>query len=433
MSIGRGSPEKTPVPKKETESRNNANGPVKSYTLTPEELAKIGEKPAPLFKKWEPTLTRDEYLQNRIDGKSRDDIKLRWFNNEHDKLVKQLREWKLTSPEKESDEMVAKQLSGFTRDMYLERRASGETRTQIMGSLKVYTTPFYSLLEEWGLKDKTVEAKVLAGFKAQEPKGTPADREPEERRCEQPVPTGDRILSRVEQRAVEKEKELNDVTELAETWQDEANRLREDNENLEIQLEEMVAKRKQENEQADRMLLELKQNKDTEINVIIDKWSKIVAERDLVNDGLNDRIDEVNGENNRLKEALEGAAVVANHANARIVELEEEKKIWKMKFEGSVDIGEAEYQRSEEFERENTRLKSEIAIANDVVDSLRSRVRKLEYERERNEGFMFIRVPILQGEHPIGQRVDTVRMVELFASEIESASMDRGRAAMELF
>ncbi|MEF3309491.1 hypothetical protein PV433_11360, partial [Paenibacillus sp. GYB004] len=41
--------------------------------------------------------------------------------------------------------------------------------------------------------------------------------------------------------------------------------------------------------------------------------------------------------------------------------------------------------------------------------------------------------PILQGEHPIGQRVDTVRMVELFASEIESASMDRGRAAMELF
>ncbi|MEF3309302.1 hypothetical protein PV433_10335, partial [Paenibacillus sp. GYB004] len=403
LNVGGG---RIPLVDKDVERRSSANGPVKPGVLTPEEMAelelKLKQKAGPQVKAWEPTLARDQYLHLRIAGKGRKDITLTHFNNEESKLNRQLKEWNLIDRKREEEAMSKKQLDELTREQYLARRAAGETRTKIMRSIGANTVPFYAKLEGWGLKNKAEEDMALGNLRPTEvaPPGiSPADPDTDEERSEQTDPlTGDRILSRVEQRAADKEKELNDVTELAETWQAEANRLREESENLEIQLEEMAAERKRENENAERMLHELKQNKETEINGIIDKWSKIVAERDLVNAGLNDRINELMAENRRL------------------VEIDER--------ESDIAIG---------IFKENNRLRSENESANEVIDKLRIRVRKLEYERERNEGYMFIRLPILQGEHPIGQRVDTVRMVELFASEIESASMDRGRAAMELF
>ncbi|TMV49386.1 hypothetical protein FE783_12790 [Paenibacillus mesophilus] len=104
-----------------------------------------------------------------------------------------------------------------------------------------------------------------------------------------------------------------------------------------------------------------------------------------------------------------------------------------LKDRGEVTEADQAERRISELENENDRLKSEIRVSNDVVDNLRSRVRMLEEERERNKGYVFIRVPVLPGDHPIHQHVGVVGVADRFATEIESASMDRGRAAVELF
>ncbi|TNJ68205.1 hypothetical protein FE784_00645 [Paenibacillus hemerocallicola] len=155
-----------PMVDKEVEARSKANGPVVPGQLSPEEMAALNErlaqKAGPQIKPWEPTLSKDDYLQLRIEGKNRRELTLSWFNNEEEKLAKQLREWHIMDRNKEEAAMSKKRLDEFTRDQYLARRVAGESRTKIMRSLGANTDPFYAKLTEWGIKEKAAEDKVLA-------------------------------------------------------------------------------------------------------------------------------------------------------------------------------------------------------------------------------------------------------------------------------
>jgi hypothetical protein len=154
--------------------------------LSPEEMAALNErlaqKAGPQIKPWEPTLSKDDYLHLRIEGKSRKDIMLSWYNNEEEKLVKQLREWQIIDRNKEEAAMSKKRLDELTRDQYLAHRVAGETRTKIMRSLGASTDPFYAKLTAWGIKEKADEDKVLAELRPTDeaqPVGTPAENKQE--------------------------------------------------------------------------------------------------------------------------------------------------------------------------------------------------------------------------------------------------------------
>lgn len=422
---------RTPLVDKEVEKRSSANGPVNQGVLTPEEKAQLEErlkqKAGPQVKPWEPTLSRDEYLQLRNEGKSRKDIMLSWFNNEENKLVKQLREWELIDRSKEEEAMSKKQLDSLTRDQYLARRMRGETRTKIMKSLGVNTAPFYAKLTEWGLKEKAAEEKALAEMR---PADMQADTVPAETQ-EKVVQLDAEQVKAIEEAAAKliTEAELDLIAEKdAEIGRLQAKLKVDEEENANLQAaaihwqkvsEREKASREEEAENAARMLLELKQQKDVEIVRLEGIVAELTEERD------------------KKKEEVQEFASVVLKRDRTIAELEG-------RIEGIIDkwaaiVAERDQiivgfnDKNDKLQQEIGNLRSELTTANEVVDGLRTRVRELEDGRDRNRGYVYLRVPVLPGAHPIQQRIDTVNMVDRFAMEIESASMDRGRAAMELF
>jgi hypothetical protein len=291
---------------------------------------------------------------------------------------------------KEEAAMSKKRLDEFTRDQYLARRAAGESRTKIMRSLGANTDPFYAKLTEWGLRDKNVELQVLAPLiAAASPAPTPVtDDEPWEPKAEtavsgeqqpagepaaeeaSPAKGGAEILQRVEQRAADREREIADLQAAVIRWQAEV-------------LREQLA-REQEREAGNRMLLELKQQKDVEIA----RLSGIVTE---------------------LTEARDKAITEA------------------------FEQGEKTAIQIELLEGEKKRLTSHIAVAGDAVQSLTRRLRELEANREGHRGFVFLRVPVQSGENPVRQRVNVHRDIERLSEVMESADSDRGRVAAEFF
>ncbi|QTH44936.1 hypothetical protein J4772_11345 [Cohnella sp. LGH] len=216
---------------------------VISRKATPEEIADLDRRArlkydGPPVKKWEPTLTRQQYFEKRVAGDGRQAIILKHFNNESDKLAKQLREWGIKSWKEEMAEVEAlakgvKTTLTITKDEYLQRRLAGETRTRIMRSLGGSPTKFYKLLEEWGIRELDAEeralelltpvkpasevdrrtaelieqkatARGLIEFNAQYQSAAPAEVN-EETKPNDEKPAGQEILDRVEQRAEEKE------------------------------------------------------------------------------------------------------------------------------------------------------------------------------------------------------------------------------------
>lgn len=421
--------ERVPLVDSEVERRSKANGTVKTYTLSPEELEQLRQQPAPKVKFWEPTLTREQYLELRAGGASRDDIKLKWFNNEPDKLTKQLRAWKLLDQDKEAEEMAVKQLEGFTRDEYLSRRVAGETRTRIMNSLNARNNPFYKLLEEWGLKDKEVERMELAALAAAQPNpaptGEPAPEEaapaesiapeqadteaaasPEEVAAEAvaPLPVGSETLQRLEQQEADRERKIRILQQTANHWTDVAEREQRE--------------REREKGQASRMLLDLKQQKDAEIarlNGIVTELTEASGKAAANEDSLRDRI--------RVLEQKEKELCALQKAHDDV----------RRECERLKEIDERECTIAIELRNENERLKVEARAANDVVEALRTQVRGLEAERERNQGFAFFRIPVRWGDNPARQRVDLLNEIERFVGDLESADSDRKRTTAGLF
>lgn len=96
----------TPVPSREIEARSYGCGPVIPYTLSPEELAKYrgGTEEMARGEKAEISMTKQEYLQQRLSGKIRTQI-MKSLGCGTAAFYKQLKEWGIKEPDAEEREM----------------------------------------------------------------------------------------------------------------------------------------------------------------------------------------------------------------------------------------------------------------------------------------------------------------------------------------
>ncbi|MFD2116368.1 hypothetical protein ACFSTH_08215 [Paenibacillus yanchengensis] len=143
------------------EKRENGFGQVKSYFMTPEQIAEMDRKArekneGPRTWKWERTMTKEQYLQAVAEGRSRGDIILKHFNNDPREFRKQLKDWEMTEEEAMELAKVAKPID-LTKEQYLQRRLNGEKRTQIINSLGIAKPRAYELLKEWGIRELDAE------------------------------------------------------------------------------------------------------------------------------------------------------------------------------------------------------------------------------------------------------------------------------------
>lgn len=237
--------------------RENGYSPVKSWFETPEQRAereqRLREKSAPLIKKWERTMTKEQYLQAVAEGRKREDIILKQFNNDPQELSKQLKDWGIT--EKEAVEMarVAKRVN-VTKKQYLQRRLDGEGRTQILNTLGIGKMRAYELLKEWGIRELDAEERELELLASDKQSNKINARTSEiveqkvEARSDQQWPaevvdelehadSGKEILKRMEQRAAAQEQELANLQAAVELWKNDAERKGEHIADLEAEIE----------------------------------------------------------------------------------------------------------------------------------------------------------------------------------------------------
>ena len=124
----------TPVPKREIEEMSRGSGPVITYKLTPEEL--------------------EHY---RATGK----------------LIRE-----------------EKHMSTLTKEQYLQLRLQGKGRTEIMKErYKSNTQAFYRQLQTWGIKEKDAEDRELELMAAVRKSGAESDTQPIAQPEDEPIPT----------------------------------------------------------------------------------------------------------------------------------------------------------------------------------------------------------------------------------------------------
>lgn len=147
-------------------ARENGFGPVKSFFMTPAQMEEHtrrvqGKQNGPSIRKWQRTMTKEQYLQAVREGRSRDDIVLKHFNNDPKELRKQLKDWGITEGEAVKMAQGKKKELGITKQEYLQRRLNGEKRSHIIQSLGVATPKVYELLASWGIRELDAEEREL--------------------------------------------------------------------------------------------------------------------------------------------------------------------------------------------------------------------------------------------------------------------------------
>ncbi|MBU5673221.1 hypothetical protein [Paenibacillus brevis] len=95
-----------PVPRRDVEELSRGSGPVIKYTLSPEELEKYrgGSEDMARGEKVEISMTKQEYLQQRISGKGRTQI-MKDLGCGTAAFYKLLKEWGIKEPDAEEREM----------------------------------------------------------------------------------------------------------------------------------------------------------------------------------------------------------------------------------------------------------------------------------------------------------------------------------------
>lgn len=271
--------------------RENGYGPVKSWFETPAQRAererRLQERSAPPIKKWQRTMTKEQFMQAVAEGRTQADIILKHFNNDPNELRKQLKEWSMTEKEAAELAKVAKPID-ITKEQYLQRRLNGETRTQIINSLGIAKPRAYELLKEWGIRELDAEERELDRLASPTPADTVNERAAEvteqktEARKDHQLSTepGEDILKRMEQRAAAQEQELANLQAAVELWKNDAERKGEHIADLEAEITRF-------NQQSTEQAAEIA----------------------------------------RLSEALCGAAAIADQAGAEIRSLKEERQM----------------------------------------------------------------------------------------------------------
>lgn len=106
-----GDRKRTPIPIPEREAKARGAGPVITYTLSPEELEEYRRKTGyskkeekTMVEKLENQLTKEEYLQLRLEGKGRTEIMKKHFRHSNE-FYKALEEWGIKNKKKEEREL----------------------------------------------------------------------------------------------------------------------------------------------------------------------------------------------------------------------------------------------------------------------------------------------------------------------------------------
>ncbi|GIO36231.1 hypothetical protein J41TS12_10920 [Paenibacillus antibioticophila] len=226
----------------------------------------------------------------------------------------------------------------MTKEEYLQQRLKGKARTQIMKDLACGTAAFYKLLKEWGIKEVDAEERemeLLAPVKAAF------------------EPTTEITKSS------DHEQELASLQAAVALWKNDAERKGE----YIADLENELAKAREKVENIQGRFMAVSEEQAAEIS--------------------------------RLKEAMSGAAAIANQAGARISELEEE----------------------------NTRMKQELSNAGQA-----SKVIAPVFGSA-----VSLYVPIVASDDPVRERLNVYHGLDALGGTFESAGLDRERIMRELF
>ncbi|WP_238351986.1 DUF3310 domain-containing protein [Brevibacillus brevis] len=140
----------TPIPKREVELKSSGNGPVISYQLTPEEIANWKREG------FHSMLTREKYLQLRLEGMSRTHIQRNYFPSNPTKFYALLFEWGLKEKDAEEREL----------DLILPQKQ--ETASNVDGS-SLPVTPITELQDKIATMEKEIQDYIseLRGERAE--------------------------------------------------------------------------------------------------------------------------------------------------------------------------------------------------------------------------------------------------------------------------
>lgn len=270
-------------------ARENGFSPVKSYFMTPEQIAdmdrKVREKnEGPKPWKWERTMTKEQYLQAMREGRSRQDIVLMHFNNDPNELGAQLKDWGITEAEAVKMAQGKKVELTITKQEYLQRRLNGEKRSHIIRSLGVATPRAYELLKAWGIRELDAEERELE-LLAPSREAKEIDKRVSEE-LEQQKSEARGLIAYNEQ-----QQELAELQAAAALWKNDA-------------------------EQKDKYIKDLEEE-------LTKSRTELERERLRLQSVLEQDANEIN----RLNEALSRAAEVSDQASARIKELETERNL----------------------------------------------------------------------------------------------------------
>ncbi|WP_020621108.1 hypothetical protein [Paenibacillus daejeonensis] len=146
---------------------------MREYTMSPEELAAYNKRTAgPQVKRWERTMTKEDFQKARGLGLTEADICLKFFNNDPNEYRKQLREWglhKQTKPERKRTDMT----EAVTKEQYLDRRLNGEKRSSALKSMGLSGAKGYDYLKQWGIKEIDAEERELELYAASKTRAAP--------------------------------------------------------------------------------------------------------------------------------------------------------------------------------------------------------------------------------------------------------------------
>ncbi|MGI2294150.1 hypothetical protein [Paenibacillus sp. GXUN7292] len=278
-------------------ARENGFSPVKSYFMTPEQIAdmdrKVREKnEGPKPWKWERTMTKEQYLQAMREGHSRQDIVLMHFNNDPNELRAQLKDWGITEAEAVKMAQGKKVELTITKQEYLQRRLNGEKRSHIIRSLGVATPRAYELLKEWGIRELDAEERELE-LLAPSREAKEIDKRVSEE-LEQKSEAREMIAYN------EQQQELAELQAAAALWKNDA----EQKDKYIKDLEEELTKNRTELERERLRLQSVMEQDATEISRLNDALSRAAD----VSDQTSARIKELEAERNLLLQTIEQAA-----------------------------------------------------------------------------------------------------------------------------
>lgn len=265
-----------------------------------------------------PPMIRSDYIRLRLEEKSREEIRESHFSGDPRIFREYLIEWELLSLETEREEL-RRMAQGkktellITKQGYLQRRLNGEKRSSILRSLGLAGPKGYELLKEWGIRELDAEerelelmAPVKAASEVDKRVAEQIEQKTEarglvafnEQKKAEPAETD--MLERMEKRAAEPEQEMANLQAAVALWKNEAERKDEYIKDLEAELQ----KSRGEVERGNQRFTAVSE----ELGAEIARLKEALSGAAVISDQAGGRIKELEAERQLLLQTIERAA-----------------------------------------------------------------------------------------------------------------------------